>query len=113
MIKLLIFVICLTAQIWLWGHWSFDKSAGLSALLLLDSLLLFFLLGFPVYYFSKKKEFKSLFESKAFLSVFFVYVGLTLLLCMMSFYGLIQYLLPIKVLLLAVYGFLKFKKNRA
>ena len=112
-IKLLLFLFCLTAHVWLWGEWNLQRPVGESLLLVVDSLLLLLLLGLPTFVFFKGREVTALLKKKSYFSIFILYVALTILLSVLSFRGVIQFLLPVIVLIAAVIVFLKFRPSQS
>lgn len=108
-IKIGLFLVCLSATVWLWGHWSFNKATGWTFLLALNSGLLFYLMLWPVYKMSQKGSAAATFRSLPYKIIYIVYVASTLILGISSFYGLMLYILPLKVLLLGAYGYLKYR----
>jgi hypothetical protein len=109
LIRALILFVALTAHIWLWGHWSFGKSTQLTLLLILNSVLALFVFSYPIHYLINKNRIKEVFDKKWFLALIYLYILLTIVLSMSSFYGLIQYLLPIKILLILIFTYLKWQ----
>lgn len=109
-IALLLSAVALTINVWLWGHWSFEKSAGLTLILVLNAFLLFYLFLGPIFRFAKTKNLKTSLSFWPVKLSFYLTMVLTIVLSIASFYGLIQYLLPIKIILLAIFAFLKLKK---
>lgn len=108
LIKWIIFLVALTAHFWLWGQWSFQESIRTTLLLSSASVLLLLLIGLPVREIIKKRNPKALFSRYWVQGVFYLYLLLIIVLGVFSFSGLIQLLLPIKVLLLVIYAGLKF-----
>ena len=107
LIQTLILIIAFIANIWLWGHWSFDKPLGLSLFLVVTSLMMLGVCWLSLTTFIKKRSLKELNTKKLWKIFLIVYVLFVALLCGLSFYGLIQYLLPIKLLMFGIYLFLR------
>ena len=111
-LKVLIFLVTLTAHIWLWGHWNFSKSTQLTLLLIFDSFLALYILGYPLYFLTENNRIKEVFTKKVYIGSVYLYVLLTLILSLSSFYGLIQYILPIKILLIVLFAYLKWQSKK-
>lgn len=99
-LKVLIFFATLTAHIWLWGNWNFGKSTQLTLLLIFDSFLALYILGYPLYYLTLNNRIKEVFSKKVYFLTVYLYVLLTLILSLSSFYGLMLYVLPVIILLI-------------
>ncbi len=99
-LKVLIFFVSLTAHIWLWGNWNFGKSTQLTLLLIFNSFLALYILGYPLYYLTLNNRIKEVFSKKVYFLSFYLYVLLTIILSLSSFYGLVFYFLPIIILLI-------------
>ena len=111
-LKALIFLITLTAHIWLWGQWSLERSSGFTVLLALNTALVVFLIVYSSKFLMETKSIKALFEKKLFSYSGIGYVIVTSILCFMSFYGIIRYILPINVLLLGAKFFFQWKNKK-
>jgi len=111
-LKVLIFFVTLTAHVWLWGHWNFSKSTQLTLLLIFDSCLALYILGYPLYYLTENNRIKEVFRKKIYIGSVYLYVLLTLILSLTSFYGLLQYILPIKILLIVLFAYFKWQGKK-
>ncbi|MCB0377784.1 MAG: hypothetical protein KDD33_04765 [Bdellovibrionales bacterium] len=111
-LAIVLIALALTINIWLWGHWSFERSAGLSVLLIVDTLLLFWLILSPLLRFRKGVTFATSFRSWYQKLAFYLVMAMTIFLSVSSFYGLLKYLLPLKILLLGIYVFLHWSKKK-
>ena len=60
LIQTLILIIAFIANIWLWGHWSFDKPLGLSLFLVVTSLMMLGVCWLSLTTFIKKRSLKEL-----------------------------------------------------
>ena len=91
------------AHVWLLGQWSLEKSLGQTLGLLIASgmLVLFSFLLF--------KGGLKLFQKLWVRTLVYCYVLIIAFLGILSFTGLIQYLLPVKLFLIVIYSILKWK----
>ena len=105
-------LISLTANVWLWGHWSFEKSSGLTILLVVDTLFLLFILITPVVRLTKGTAISEIFFSWYLKMAFYLVMAMTIILAIASFYGIMVYLLPIKIILLIAYAFFNAKRKK-
>ncbi len=109
LLKIILFILSFSATFWLWGHWNFGKSAGLSLLLFFNSAMLFYLVLYPIYDLTQNTPISVIFKKKMYWTIFWLYLLSTLILSVTSFYGLILYILPLKILLIGFYAYLKYK----
>lgn len=111
-IKWLILIITVWAHIWLFGQWSLNKSMGHSLALLFTGFLLAFVLLFPLKVLIQKGSIAHLLKASWFQIVVGLYVVAVFVLSAISFSGLLVYLLPIQVVLLAIKAFITFKLKK-
>lgn len=111
LIGLLLMVVALAANIWLWGQWSFEESADLNKVLYIDTLLLVYIFVFPLVRILKKKTVKKAVNFWPIKVSFYAILCLTVILCVSHFYGFIRYILFAKFVLTSVYVYLKYKKK--
>ncbi len=97
------------AHFWLWGRWSFEESLRDTLLLLVTSVLLIVYLAVPIRALVKKQSPNPVFHKFWMQVIFYVYVILIVVMSLFHFTGLIKLLLPIKIGLLGLYAFIKYK----
>lgn len=105
-------IVALIINVWLWGHWSFEQTAGMTLLLVLNSLLLITIAVIPVIKFFKEKNFHKAYKNWTIKILFYSIVLLTVFLCVTHFQGWIKILLPIKLALVIVTTFIRFKRKK-
>lgn len=108
-IKWLIFLSALIAHVWLWERWTFAASMHFTLALIVASVLAITMIAVPIRSMIHKHSPMKPFSSYWMQGVFYSYVILIIIISIYHFSGLIQLLLPIKVFLLALYVYLKFK----
>lgn len=111
-LKALILFVSLSANIWLWGHWTFSQPTQMTVFLILNTLLGAFIFIYPIHYLITRNRIRELFLKKRFLVLIYIYIFLNMALSLSSFYGLIQYILPVKILLIALFLYLKWQGGR-
>jgi len=73
------------------------------------SFCLLLLVALPIRELAKKRNPRKLFSKYWVQGIFYLYLLLVILMSVFSFTGLIQILLPVKIVLLSVYAFLRYK----
>jgi hypothetical protein len=109
LIKVSLFFVALLAHLWLWEQWSLDESINRTGALFLASLLLLILLILPVREILKKRDPRKLTSTYWVQGLFYFYILVIVILSAFSFAGLIKFLLPIKVALLALNFYFRYK----
>lgn len=108
-LKVLILLSTLTAHFWLWGHWSLNKTTEFSLGLVGASVLLLFLVIYPTRCFMKNQGFKDIYGKTWIRVLSSFYILSVLVLSLMSFSGLLMYLLPVNIALILSYAYFKLK----
>lgn len=111
-VKWILFFVALTAHVWLWGHWNLDAPTSTTLALALSSALLLIYIGIPGRALVNKKNPTYVMRTYWMKALYYAYILSVIFLSLFHFSGLIQILLPIKVALLGVYVFLKYKLKK-
>ncbi len=109
LIKGLLFSVAATAHFWLWGQWSLEASMRTSILLVTATLIFLFLVVYPIRLSLRGGPWRTVFHQWWMQALFYTYLLLVIVMGILSFKGLIQFLLPIIVLLLGLSVFLKYR----
>ncbi len=116
LVKWLLFLVAVVAHSWLWGHWSLESSIKITLALSFATVLLLIQIGMPIRSLINKNNVMVPFKTYWMRSIFYAYILVIIVLSLFSFTGLIQLLLPVKILLLLTYIGLRFyfkkKKNQ-